>query len=168
MSWDVLVFWLLSFVTLGAALAVVFLKNIVHSALSLIVTFLGVAGLYISLQADFLAAVQVLIYAGAVSILIIFAIMLVSKGDGKMQETNLFGKHKYTAGIVSAGILGILSFFIINTPWEISRGVLPSDTVGSIAELLFTDYVLPFELAAILLLVAMIGAIVIAKEVKNS
>ena len=80
--------WLLAFVTLGSALSVVYLTNIVHSALALIFTFLGVASLYLTLNADFLAAVQVLVYAGAVSILIAFGIMLITRGEGRMYETN--------------------------------------------------------------------------------
>lgn len=162
-----LVFWLLSFITLGSAMGVVFLSNIVHSALMLIVTFLGVAGIYLTLNADFLAIVQVLVYAGAVSILIVFSIMLVSRKDGHMYETNLFGKYKYTSGIVSFSLFGVISYFIIKTPWDVNVGTI-KDSLGKFAEVLFTDYVLSFELAAILLLVAMVGAIIIAREVKNS
>jgi len=167
MDLQVLVFWLLAFITLGSALSVVFLTNIVHSALSLIMTFLGVAGIYITLHADFLAAVQVLVYAGAVSILIVFGIMLITRGDGRMEETNLFGKYKYTAAIVVTAFFAVLSYFLIKTPWYLEEGVLSEDTIGDIAELLLGQFVIPFELAAILLTVAMIGAIVIAREVKN-
>lgn len=167
MELQVITFWLIAFVTLGSALAVVYLTNIVHSALALILTFLGIAGLYLTLQADFLAAVQVLIYAGAVSILIVFGIMLITRGDGQMADTNTFGKYKYTALIVATSLFGVISYFIIQTPWQIKSGVLAEDTMGQIAEVLFRDYVIPFELAAILLTVSMIGSIVIAREVKN-
>ncbi|KJS18916.1 MAG: NADH-ubiquinone oxidoreductase [Clostridiaceae bacterium BRH_c20a] len=168
MELNILAFWLIAFVTLGSALAVVFLNNIVHSALALILTFLGIAGLYLTLNADFLAAVQVLVYAGAVSILIVFGIMLITRGDGRMADTNTFGKYKYTAAIVVTAFFGVLSNYIIKTPWEMGTAALSENTMGDIAELLFSDYVIPFELAAILLTVAMVGAIVIAREVKNT
>jgi len=167
MELSVLAFWLISFITLGSALAVVYLTNIVHSALALILTFLGIAGLYLTLHADFLAAVQVLVYAGAVSILIVFGIMLITRGDGKMTETNTFGKYKYTALVVVTALFGVISYYIIRTPWQVQTGALSQDTMGEIAEILLSDYVIPFELAAILLTVAMVGAIVIAREVKN-
>ncbi len=167
MDFQVISFWLLAFVTLGSALSVVYLTNIVHSALALIFTFLGVASLYLTLNADFLAAVQVLVYAGAVSILIVFGIMLITRGEGRMYETNTFGKYKYTAFAVVAALFGVISYFIISTPWEIQTGVTDTDTLGQLSEVLFNNYVIPFELAAILLTVSMIGAIVIAREVKN-
>lgn len=167
MELSVIAFWLLAFITLGSALAVVYLTNIVHSALALILTFLGIAGIYLTLHADFLAAVQVLVYAGAVSILIVFGIMLITRGDGKMTDTNTFGKYKYTALVVVTFLFGVISYFIISTPWQVKTGTLSEDTMGEIAEILLGQYVIPFELAAILLTVAMVGAIVIAREVKT-
>lgn len=167
MELQVIAFWLLAFITLGSALAVVYLTNIVHSALALIMAFLGIAGIYLTLNADFLAAVQVLVYAGAVSILIVFGIMLITRGEGKMSETNTFGKYRYTAFVVVAALFGVISYFIINTPWQVEIGVNSEDSIGQISEALFSNYVIPFELAAILLTVSMIGAIVIAREVKN-
>jgi len=167
MDLQVIAFWLLAFVTLGSGLAVVYLTNIVHSALALIVTFLGIAGIYLTLNADFLAAVQILVYAGAVSILIVFGIMLITRGDGRMSETNTFGKYKYTALLVVTALFGVISYYIIRTPWQVETGAILEDTMGQIAEILLGHYVIPFELAAILLTVAMVGAIVIAREVKN-
>lgn len=167
MELQVLAFWLIAFVTLGSALAVVYLTNIVHSALALILTFLGIAGIYLTLNADFLAAVQVLVYAGAVSILIVFGIMLITRGDGKMNDTNTFGKYKYTALMVVTALFGVISYYIIRTPWQVESGVISEDSIGQLGEVLFNSYVIPFELAAILLTVSMIGAIVIAREVKN-
>ncbi|NLT95741.1 MAG: NADH-quinone oxidoreductase subunit J [Clostridia bacterium] len=167
MDLQVIAFWIIAFVTLGSALAVVYLTNIVHSALALIMTFLGIASLYLTLHADFLAAVQVLVYAGAVSILIVFGIMLITRGEGRMCETNTFGKYKYTAFVVIAALFGVISYFIIITPWQVTNGIVAEENMGTIGEVLFNNFVIPFELAAILLTVAMIGAIVIAREVKN-
>lgn len=163
---DVLVFWILSFVILGTALAVVFLDNIVYGALLLIVTFMGVAGIYLTLNADFIAIVQVLVYAGAISILIVFSIMLVSRSEKKMNDTNPLGKYKWTSGIISTALFGVMSFFIIKTPWDIDVGFV-TYSMEVFAKTLLRDYVLSFELIAILLLVALVGAIIIAKEVKE-
>lgn len=159
-------FGFISLVTIVSALGVVLFKNIVHSALSLIATFIGVAALYVTLQADYVALVQVLVYGGAVSVLIVFAIMLIQRGS--IKETNLFGNLKIPAFIVSLAALGILAWLIGNTRWQVVERKLPDTTVTGIAELMLTKYAIPFEVAAILLLVAMIGAIVIGKEVKKA
>ncbi|SMB93913.1 NADH dehydrogenase subunit J [Desulfonispora thiosulfatigenes DSM 11270] len=164
---ELLVFWALSFVILGTAIAVVFLDNIIHCALFLILTFIGVAGIYLTLSADFIAIVQILVYAGAVSILIVFSIMLVSRNDGSMKDTNPLGMYKWTSGIISAALFSVISFFIIKTPWDINVGIV-TNSMEKFAEVLLSDYVLSFELAAILLLVALVGAIIIAREVKES
>lgn len=164
---DVLVFYILAFVVLGTAVGVVFLDNIVYGALLLVLTFIGVAGIYLTLNADFIAIVQVLVYAGAISILIVFSIMLVSRSEKKMNDTNPLGQYKWTSAIVAGALFSIISFFIIKTPWQIDVGVIPN-SMERFAEVLLYDYVLSFELAAILLLVALVGAIIIAKEVKDS
>lgn len=160
-----LVFWFLALVIVTAALGVVFLKNIVHSALCLIVAFLGVAGIFLTLQAEFLAMVQVLVYGGAVSVLIIFAVMLIQKGD--MQGTNLFGRLRNPGIILSLVFLALLAWFVNSA----GNGLLPGDfsagTVRAISELMLTQFVIPFEVAAILLLAAMVGAIIVAREVRK-
>ncbi|MFZ5753200.1 MAG: NADH-quinone oxidoreductase subunit J [Bacillota bacterium] len=161
-----LAFGFIALVTILSALGVVLFKNIVHSALSLVVTFIGVAALYVTLQADYVALVQVLVYGGAVSVLIVFAIMLIQRGT--IKETNLFGNLKIPAFVVSLATVGILSWLISITGWQTVEKKLPETTVTGIAELMLTKYAIPFEVAAILLLVALIGAIVIGKEVKNA
>ncbi|MFZ5943747.1 MAG: NADH-quinone oxidoreductase subunit J [Bacillota bacterium] len=167
MDLQAILFWILAFVTLGSALSVVALTNIVHSALALIMAFIGVAGIYLTLHADFLAAVQILVYAGAVSILIVFGIMLITRGDGRMVDTNVFGKYKYTAGIVVTALFAVLSYFIIATPWQVDSTGVTQGAMEKMAEMLLGEYVIPFELAAILLTVSMVGAIVIAREVRS-
>jgi len=161
-----IVFYILAAVTIGAALAVVSLRNIVHSAFYLVLLFVGVAGIYVLLQADFLAAVQILVYAGAVAILLAFGVMLTRRGN--IKESNLFNKQAGVAALVVAATLGVIVWLITGTKWVVNPGEAPTDTVGTIATLLLTDYVVPFEVAAVLLLVAMLGAILIAKEVNNS
>lgn len=160
------VFWILAVVILGAALAMVFSRNLVHSALYMITTFVGVAGIYLMLNADFLAAVQILVYVGAISVLLVFGVMLTRRGDISM--SNLFNHYKIIAGVISLALFFVLGKLILASSWNISSLVGPTDTVGQIAELMMADFVIPFEIAAVLLLVAMIGAIIVAKGVKDT
>mgnify|MGYP005816904911 FL=1 len=162
-----IVFFLLAALTLGGALAVINLKNIVHSVLCLIVTFLGVAGIFLTLRADFLAAVQVLVYAGAVSILVIFALLLVNQGDGKMAETNPYSRFGYLGVAAAMLFFGFLSFSLIKTTWQTTGIAAAATSVGEIGVRLVSQYVIAFELAAVLLLVAMVAAIIIGREVKD-
>ncbi len=141
-------------------------KNIFHSALFMLITFLGVAAVYFMLHADFMAAVQVLVYGGAITIFLVFGIMLTIRGS--MKETNLFSGHAALAGIVSLALVVVNAVMVISTNWSVTGAEPPEETVGSIAELMLTKYVVPFEVAAILLLVALIGAVIIAKEVKKT
>lgn len=159
-------FYAFSAVTILAALGVVLKKNIVHSALLLILAFVGVAGIYVLLQADFIAFVQILVYAGAVAILVAFGVMLTKRGD--IRESNLFNKQKWPALFVVAGVFAVIYALLGQTDWGPLAAAGPEDSTGIIATLMLTDFVVPFETAAILLTVAMLGAIVIAKEVKNS
>ncbi len=156
------IFYLLSFVIIVAALMVVSLKNIFHSALFLIMTLFAVAGIYILLEAEFLAAVQVLIYVGAVSILIIFAIMLTSQLSSKtIKQSN---ENVLIAIFICGGFLMIMLGSIPNTVWRISEASLPVNNTLTLGKYLMTDFVLPFEVVSILLLAAMIGAIVLARK----
>lgn len=166
-DFSVLAFWILAFIIIVAGLGVVFLRNIVHSALALIATFIGVAGIYLTLHSEFLAAIQILVYAGAIAILIIFGIMLITRGSGKMDKTNLFGKHKLSAGIVVIIMISLASYLILQTPWQITAD-LNEGAMGDLAQLIFYDHVVAFELAGVLLTVAMIGAIIIARGVKKN
>lgn len=159
------VFGILAVIILGSALAMVLSKNLVHSALYMIVTFLGVAGIYLMLSADFLAAMQILIYVGAISVLLVFGVMLTRRGD--IAASNLFNRYKVAAGLVSLGLFLILGRLILTSSWQLSSMSFPETTVGPIADLMMSVYVVPFEVAAILLLVAMVGAIIVAKGVKN-
>ena len=159
-------FWIIAAITLGSALMMVLNRNIFHSALFMVVTFLGVAATYVMLQADFLAAVQILVYAGAITIFMVFGIMLTVRGN--MKQTNLFSKNAAAAGLVSLIMIIINAYMAIKTNWPISSAEPPTETVSQIAELMLTKYVIPFEVAAILLTVALLGAIVIAKEVKKT
>jgi len=155
-------FWILAATCIGAGLAVVLLRDVFRAALCLVLCFLMVAGIYVTLSADFLAAVQVLIYVGAISILIILAIML-TRG---VQRGSLSSKLRIPAFVVAALFLGAVSFVMINTPWQLA-GVAPLEpTTPAIAGKLFGEggCILPVEIAAVLLLAAILGAIILVRE----
>ncbi len=156
-------FVVLAAMTLGAALGVVLLEEIVYSAFLLGAVFVGISGLFILLNADFVAAAQILIYVGAVNVLILFAIMLVNKRQPFATVGNLWIRRGATA-IVCGGIFVLLGTMVLATPWELAPSPGPVNTVLTIGEHFFSDYLLPFELASVLLLMAMIGAIVLARR----
>jgi NADH-quinone oxidoreductase subunit J len=155
-------FWLLAVVGVMAALAVVLLGNVFRAALSLVLCFLTVAGIYITLSADFLAAVQVLIYVGAISVLIILAIMLTRE----VQRGSPSNRFRIPAFLVAAIFLGGVVYTLLNTNWSISSASPLEPTTPAIAGLLFGEggFILPVEIGAILLLAAIIGAIVLVRE----
>ncbi len=157
-------FVLLSAVVVLGSLGVVLLQNIVYSAFLLGGVFMGVAGLYLLLNASFVAAAQVLVYVGAVNVLILFAIMLVNKRE-ELKPIKGLQVRRFISGGVCAGLLILLVRVDLTTPW-ILPGPTPigEEATERIGEHLFTDYLLPFELASVLLLMAMIGAIVLARR----
>jgi NADH-quinone oxidoreductase subunit J len=170
------VFWIIAFVLIGSALAVVLLRNIVHAALSLAVVFGAAAGVYILLNAEFIAIVQVLIYAGAVTILVLFAIMLT---QGSMTSAgNPFSRQWWLAAIICFALAGGIIYAASASQMALvapdasvglgSFSTAATGTVVRLGQLLYSpfnySYVLPFEIASIVLLVAIIGAIVIARE----
>jgi NAD(P)H-quinone oxidoreductase subunit 6 len=161
---QVIAFGLLTIMMLGTALAVVVLENIVYSAFLLAGCFVSIAGLYLLLNADFVATAQVLVYVGAVNVLILFAIMLVNKREDFAPIPGTLIRKVATA-VVCGGIFGLLSTMVLKTPWAISTETPIGD--GSIVKIglhFFSDFLLPFEITSVLLLVALIGAIVLARR----
>jgi len=184
------IFWILAVVSVAAALGVVLLRDVFRAALLLVVVFLGVAGSFILMNAEFLAVVQVLIYAGAIAILIIFAIMLTRD----VQSGNLPNRLQSVAVVFPGLLLAALIFVAVDTDWTlledrpdlkekvelvqthsiagipegnepINRELIgPSAERSGIGELLINDFVLPFEAASVLLLAAVIGALVLVRE----
>ncbi len=162
---QIICFSVLSLVVIIGALGVILLENIVYSAFLLGGVFMSVAGLYLLLNASFVAAAQVLVYVGAVNVLIIFAIMLVNKKEDLKAIENIKSRR-----IISTSIcLTLLSLLIrvdLSNIWGLAE---PNASIGEestvrIGEHLFSDYLLPFEVASVLLLMAMIGAIVLARR----
>jgi len=155
-------FWVLAVVGVVAALAVVLLRDVFRVALSLILCFLVVAGIYVTLSADFLAAVQVLIYVGAISVLIILAIMLTRE----VQRGSLSNKLRIPAFVVAVLFFGVVGFAVVNTPWQVSTVSPLEPTTAALAGKLFGEggFILVVDIAAVLLLTAILGAIVLVRE----
>ncbi len=158
-------FGILAIMMLGTALGVVLLSNIVHSAFLLAGVFLSISGLYILLNGDFVAAAQILVYVGAVNVLILFAIMLVNKREDFSQIPGRWIRKVATA-VVCFGLFALLSTMVLVTPWSenVASPAIIENTVVEIGEHFFSDFLLPFELASVLLLMAMVGAIILARR----
>lgn len=155
---------LLAVMMIGAALGVVLFDKIVYSAFLLGGVFISISGFYILQNADFVSAAQILIYVGAVNVLILFAIMLVNKKEtyAPMRRGWI---RKALAAFVSLGLFALLSTMLLRTNWQIDLSVVPPDSsIELLGQHFFSDYLLPFELASILLLMALIGAVVLARR----
>ena len=155
-------FWALAGIGILAALGVVLIKNVFRAALSLILCFITMAGIYITLHADFLAAAQILVYVGAISILIIIAIMLTRE----VQHGSPSNRLKIPALIIAIVFVGTMSYAMLNTQWQISSLAPQEPTTTALAGKLFGagGFLLPLEIAPVLLLAALIGAIVLVRE----
>ena len=162
---QIICFSILSLVVIVGARGVILLENIVYSAFLLCGVFMSVAGLYLLLNASFVAAAQVLVYVGAVNVLIIFAIMLVNKKEDLRPIENIKSR-KIISTSICLTLLSLLIRVDLSNTWGLAE---PSESIGEestirIGEHLFSDYLLPFEVASVLLLMAMIGAIVLARR----
>lgn len=155
-------FAIFALVTLGAAVGVVATRNLFRSALWLILSFFGIAGLFILLHAEFLAVVQVLIYIGAIATLIIFAIML-SRGMMDPAQPRFNDQWRAALGLVVVLAVALVGL-VTRIAWPVVAGAAPADAIQRLGTDFVEGYVIPFELASVLLVVAMIGAIIIARE----
>lgn len=159
-----IIFYLFAAITLGSAVIVVYSKNLVYSAFNLLFTFFGVAGIYVLLGADFIAVVQILVYVGGILILMLFGVMLTNKVVDVQIKAGAVNLIPASIGVLL--FAGMLIFIMTTTNWVIKPAEIPETTVYSLGKVLLTDYVLIFELLAILLLVVMIGAATIARREK--
>jgi NADH-quinone oxidoreductase subunit J len=158
-----IIFWFFAVVTLASAAVVVFSRNIIYSAFSLLFTFFGVAGIYVLLAADFIAVTQLLVYVGGILILLVFGVMLTNKVvDVEMKTGTL---QVLPASMVVALTAGSLFGVFYVTDWRIipSENALPT-TADTLGRMLMTSYLLPFEVASVVLLVALIGAAMISRK----
>ena len=159
------VFLVLAVGAIGSAIGVVTSRNIFYSALLLVACLFMVAGFYVLLEAPFLAAVQVLVYVGAIAVLIIFALMLTER---MMSEKARAWNDQWWVALLVAVCLGaVLLYVVVNGGWQVSGAATPTDAVAALGQTLMGTYVLPFEVASVLLLMALIGAIIIAREEKG-
>ena len=160
MTYEELIFYVVAAVTVLGALGVVLARNVVHSALFLILALLAVAGVFILLSAEFLAIVQVLIYGGAVTILILFAMMLTRVRD---MPQALDGPQRPFAALAAGAFLGISILAVVSADWPGETEKITVIPFQDLGEALFRVWAIPFEIASLVLLVALIGAIILAR-----
>ena len=185
MSAEAIVFYVFALVAVGSSAVVVLARSMIYSAFALLFTFFGVAGLYLLLGADFLAATQLLVYVGGILVLLLFGVMLTHKLydlDLRSEATQLL-----PGLIVAAGLLAILAWpglarpggwawawplerrgLLFAAPWASGGGRAPAATTAEIGRLFLGHYLLPFEAASILLLVALMGAAMIVRRRKDA
>ena len=161
-----IVFIIFSALSIGAGFFTVLSKKLIHSAVGLLFCLFGIAGLYVLLAADFLAIVQVMVYIGGILTLIIFGVMLTSRVSDIERKTGPKDSVSMVAGVVlGIGSAVFLSFLFVKTKWiEVPVNELPTETLPKIGTLLLTDYLAAFIVIAVLLLVAFIGAALIARR----
>ena len=159
-------FAIIAGLTVGSAIAAVSLRNLVHCALSLVLTFAGLAGLYLQLNAEFIGFTQILVYVGAVSILIVFAILFTRSTEPKDEPSTV---TPWIGVAVAIGTFLTMAVSILGSP--VSRraaGPMGEVSVKTLGQKLMTDYVLPLEVMALLLTAAMLGAVIIALREKEA
>lgn len=155
------VFYVLALVITGTALGVVTSKNLVHSALLMTACFIGVGIMYISLEADFLGAVEFMTYSGGVAVLIVMGVMLTHKGEGV--PSNPFNGRQALAACLAVAFAAVMGLAVTFVQVPSGAGFVSADTVSDLADMMLNAYILPFEIAAVLLLAALLGAVILAK-----
>ena len=155
-----LAFWSLGAMTIGGASMIMISRNLIHAVIWLVMSMLGVAGLYLTLSADFIAVVQVLIYVGAISVLMLFAILLTPRAERDNSQT----RTAAPAGLVVLMVMIATMWVAIDTDWGAVREAALTDQARLIGESLIKHYILPFEIGAVLLTAALVGAIALARQ----
>jgi NADH-quinone oxidoreductase subunit J len=160
-----IIFWILSAMAVGSALMVITRKNPVHSVLYLVVTFFAISGHYILMNAQFLAVVNIIVYAGAIMVLFLFVVMLMNLNAAVEPQKN---KLLQFAGVISGGSLFLVLLSALVKAKDFSNAIEMQTgdygLVKNLGKVLFSDYVVPFEISSVLFLSAMIGAVVISKK----
>ena len=156
----VIAFWIFALLATVPALYIVAARNLVHAVLSLILSFVGVAGLFVTLSADFVAVAQVLVYAGAIGVLTIFAIMLTPRSGRENANSALF----LPATVLAIVLFGIFAVAILATAWPVAGNTGFGSTAAGIGAAVMGHYALPFEVVSVVLLAALIGAIVLVRD----
>ena len=161
MTLDVVAFWGLAVLLIGSALAVVLTKNLFHSVLWLALSLTAVAGIFLSLDAEFLAAVQLLLYAGGVITIVVFAIVVTERLVG--ERITQVSRRLLTGVILAGALLVALLRFLRGAELPVERPVVAVDVTRVLGQVLMTEFVLPFELLAVLLLIGLLGALYFAR-----
>jgi NADH-quinone oxidoreductase subunit J len=166
MTGEAIVFYVFAAVTVASAAVVVLARSLIYSAFALLFTFFGVAGLYVLLGADFLAATQLLVYVGGILVLLLFGVMLTHK----LYDLDLRSEvTQFLPGIiVSGGLFVVLLITFSKTQWAEGPGRAPQATTAEIGRLFMGQYILPFEAASVLLLVALMGAAMIVRRRRDA
>lgn len=160
------VFYILSVITIAGGLAAVTLKNLVHSALAVTVAFAGLAFLFLSLDAQFVGFAQILIYVGAVAILVVFAILLTQGHDGP--QGTFFSRTWAVGLVIAAAVFAVLGWAILQSAEALPHeSAVPAVSVHNIGSALVGPYVLPLEIVALLLTAATVGAVIVALHEKE-
>jgi NADH-quinone oxidoreductase subunit J len=166
---DTLLFYVFALLVLGGGILTITRTNVVHSAIFLITSLIGVAGLYLLQQAEFLFAVQIVLYVGGIMLLFLFVIMLVNLDQASMQRQ--FNTHWWIA-LAAVVLVGLELFYVLRkgaSGLQFAESGQPTTppqlgNVETLADVLFSEYLLPFEIASVLLLVAIVGSVVMAKK----
>ncbi|MDP7558010.1 MAG: NADH-quinone oxidoreductase subunit J [Candidatus Marinimicrobia bacterium] len=162
MSLSDLTFFFVVALTIGSALYVVTSQKLVYSAMALFFTLLGIAGLFVFLMADFIAGTQIVIYVGGILVLIVFGIMLTNRiEDIQLSHTSI---QRGVGGVVVLLIFAGLYKMISSAPWYLESAPAPESSVKGIGKLLMIEYLLPFEVASVLLLAALVGAAMLSRK----
>jgi NADH-quinone oxidoreductase subunit J len=163
---ETVVFFAMAALAVGCALLLIFFRNPVYSALALVGTLFSVAGLFVLLDAHFLAAVQIIVYAGAIMVLFLFVIMLLNLGSEDAQE-KVTGRYRLIGVVfLSALLAGHLSLMMFRQGWSapVDNEALTTNNIPYLGKLLYTDFLFPFEVVSMILLVALIGVVVLVKR----
>jgi NADH-quinone oxidoreductase subunit J len=162
MSGEFIAFLVLALIAIAGGVLMINLSQVVHMVVALVFTFISIAGIFILLSAEFLAAVQILIYSGAITIIMLFGIMLTRHNDTSEPKSSI-GKRLLIIGGITAFAISVY-FGIYNLEFSSQAAELHVDNTKQIGIALYTKYIIPFELTSVVLLVALIGAIVLAKK----
>ncbi|MFC4769508.1 NADH-quinone oxidoreductase subunit J [Effusibacillus consociatus] len=166
---QMIAFILISLLVIGSAVAMLFARKVIYMALLIGGVFIGVAAIYILLDADFAGFAQILIYAGAITILMLFAIMLTNHGS---QEQTPVNTHTVTAVVAAGGLLGLLYWGFNTIDWSKWEQLSPKDptppwgdnSVRAVGQAIYSAYTIPFELVSVVLIVALVGAVILARK----
>ncbi|WP_078543443.1 NADH-quinone oxidoreductase subunit J [Litchfieldia alkalitelluris] len=162
LSGEFIAFIVLGVIAIGGGVVMINLEKVVHMVVALVFTFVSIAGLYVMLHAEFLAAVQILIYSGAITIIMLFGIMLTRHNDRSEQKISFARKFIVLIGVLGFGLAVYLGIYNLEIGQQ--ESTLYDKNTEQIGIELFSKFVIPFELTSVVLLVALIGAIVLAKK----